>query len=337
MSVIVLGLAISAYAFLTKPAIQAASLVVIFITASTRIAPSILKLQQGILQLRGAAGATELFFEISDSVIDTTEYGNRNRDTNSNDFNSKQGISLKNISFAYPNSDRRALNQISLEIKENSSFAIVGPSGSGKSTLVDLILGVISPQQGELSVFGLEPKRMQSLEPGKIAYVPQSVYLTSGSILENVGLGIDRANIDPDRVLSALLSALEKVHLDFWVNSLSQGIHSTVGERGSRLSGGQKQRLGIARALYQDPLLLVLDEATSSLDAESEHEISASIESLKRKITTIIIAHRLSTVIKCDQVAYLNDGALVSQGTFTELRKAVPNFDRQANLMGITG
>jgi len=333
MSVIVSGLAISAYAFLTKPAIQAASLVVIFITASTRIAPSILKLQQGILQLRGAAGATELFFEISDSVIDTTEYGNRNRDTNSNDFNSKQGISLKNISFAYPNSDRRALNQISLEIKENSSFAIVGPSGSGKSTLVDLILGVISPQQGELSVFGLEPKRMQSLEPGKIAYVPQSVYLTSGSILENVGLGIDRANIDPDRVLSAL----KKVHLDFWVNSLSQGIHSTVGERGSRLSGGQKQRLGIARALYQDPLLLVLDEATSSLDAESEHEISASIESLKRKITTIIIAHRLSTVIKCDQVAYLNDGALVSQGTFTELRKAVPNFDRQANLMGITG
>jgi ATP-binding cassette subfamily C protein len=198
---------------------------------------------------------------------------------------------------------------------------------------VDLILGVISPQQGELSIFGLEPKKIQSLEPGKIAYVPQSVYLTSGSILENVGLGIDRANIDPGRVLSAL----EKVHLDLWVNSLSQGIHSTVGERGSRLSGGQKQRLGIARALYQDPLLLVLDEATSSLDAESEHEISASIESLKRKITTIIIAHRLSTVIKCDQVAYLNDGELVSQGTFTELRKAVPDFDRQANLMGITG
>lgn len=163
--------------------------------------------------------------------------------------------------------------------------------------------------------------------------MPQSVYLTSGSILENVGLGIDLANIDPERVQSAL----EKVHLDLWVNGLSQGIHSTVGERGSRLSGGQKQRLGIARALYQDPLLLVLDEATSSLDAESEHEISASIESLKRKITTIIIAHRLSTVIKCDQVAYLNEGELVSQGTFTELRKAVPDFDRQANLMGITG
>jgi ABC-type multidrug transport system fused ATPase/permease subunit len=121
------------------------------------------------------------------------------------------------------------------------------------------------------------------------------------------------------------------------VNGLSQGILSTVGERGSRLSGGQKQRLGIARALYQDPLLLVLDEATSSLDAESEHEISASIESLKRKITTIIIAHRLSTVIKCDQVAYLNNGELVSQGTFTELRQAVPDFDRQANLMGISG
>ena len=332
MSVIVLGLAISAYAFLTKPAIQAASLVVIFITASTRIAPSILKLQQGILQLRGAAGASELFFEISDSVVDTNKNYAQDLSIKSSNFSTEQGITLKNISFTYPESKRRALHEISLKIEENSSFAIVGPSGSGKSTLVDLILGVIRPEHGELSVFGLEPIRMQSLEPGKIAYVPQNVYLTSGSILENVGLGIDQAKIDPDRVQSVL----EKVHLDMWINSLSQGIHSKVGERGSSLSGGQKQRLGIARALYQNPLLLVLDEATSSLDAESEHEISASIESLKQKITTIIIAHRLSTVIKCDQVAYLNDGRLISQGTFKELRRVVPDFDRQANLMGIS-
>lgn len=333
MSIIVSGLAISAYAFLTKPAIQAASLVVIFITATTRIAPSILKLQQGILQLRGAAGATELFFEIHDSVADINHYGDEVLGLQTYTFHPKQGITLSDVSFSYPKSHNRALSRISLKIPANSSFAIVGPSGSGKSTLVDLILGVIRPQEGSLDIFGVEPKNMQSDEPGKIAYVPQSVYLTSGSILENVGLGINREKIDESRVWNVL----ERVRLDLWAKGLSHGIHSSVGERGSQLSGGQKQRLGIARALYQDPIMLVLDEATSSLDAESEHEISASIESLKQKITTIIIAHRLSTVINCDQVVYLNEGKIISQGTFTELRRAVPDFDRQANLMGITG
>ena len=226
-----------------------------------------------------------------------------------------------------------AVSNVDLEIKEGQFIAIVGSSGSGKTTLVDLILGVIRPQEGSLDIFGVEPKNMQSDEPGKIAYVPQSVYLTSGSILENVGLGINREKIDESRVWNVL----ERVRLDLWAKGLSHGIHSSVGERGSQLSGGQKQRLGIARALYQDPIMLVLDEATSSLDAESEHEISASIESLKQKITTIIIAHRLSTVINCDQVVYLNEGKIISQGTFTELRRAVPDFDRQANLMGITG
>lgn len=333
MSVIVSGLAISAYAFLTKPAIQAASLVVIFITATTRIAPSILKLQQGILQLRGAAGATELFFDIHDSVADINYYEEEDLGSQTYTFHPEQGITLSDVSFTYPKSHNRALNRISLKIPANSSFAIVGPSGSGKSTLVDLILGVILPQEGSLDIFGVEPKNIQSDDPGKIAYVPQSVYLTSGSILENVGLGINREKIDESRVWNVL----ERVRLDYWAKSLSHGIHSSVGERGSQLSGGQKQRLGIARALYQDPIMLVLDEATSSLDAESEHEISASIESLKQKITTIIIAHRLSTVTNCDQVAYLNEGQIVSQGTFTELRRAVPDFDRQANLMGITG
>jgi ABC-type multidrug transport system fused ATPase/permease subunit len=332
MSVILSGLAISAFAFLTKPAIQAASLIIVFIAASTRIAPSVLKLQQGVIQLRGAAGATELFFEIYDSLIESHEYEESPRGQQKSDFDLSQGITLKSITYKYPGSDREALFRISTQIEKNSSFAIVGPSGSGKSTLVDVILGLISPQEGSLNIFGLQPKSATLINPGKVAYVPQNVYLTPDSIIENICLGINTDLVDQKKVWGVL----EAVGLDGWITSLREGVYTAVGERGSRLSGGQKQRLGIARALYQDPLLLVLDEATSSLDADSENEISLTIESLKTRVTVIIIAHRLSTVMGCDRVAYLRNGQIVSEGTFNELRRAVPDFDRQANLMGIS-
>jgi UDP-glucuronate decarboxylase len=142
------------------------------------------------------------------------------------------------------------------------------------------------------------------------------VYLISGSILENIGLGLDPEDIDVNKCWKVL----EAVHLSSWVASLENGLLSVVGERGSKLSGGQRQRIGIARALYQDPILIVLDEATSALDAESEYEISKSIEAMKHRVTTVVIAHRLSTVKNCDSVAYLQGGELVAQGTFDELR-----------------
>lgn len=331
ISVIVAGLGISAYAFLTKPAIEAASLVAIFLTAATRIAPSVLKLQQGVLQLRGAAGATELFFEIHDRISSKGEITSSNFQFQGPDLDYSSGITMDQVTYTYPNSEKPALHNVSLRIPHQSTFAIVGPSGAGKSTLVDLLLGVISPQIGNIELFGISPTKLIT-NYHRVAYVPQNVYLMSGSIFENIGLGLLPEEIDLDKCWEVL----DRVHLSSWVLSLEKDLHSDVGERGSRLSGGQRQRIGIARALYQDPTLIVLDEATSALDAESEYEISQSIEAIKHQVTTIIIAHRLSTVKYCDSVAYLQRGELMAQGTFDQLRDLIPNFDRQANLMGIT-
>jgi ABC-type multidrug transport system fused ATPase/permease subunit len=334
VSVIFAGLGISAFAFLTKTAVEAASLVAIFLTAAYRIAPSVLKLQQGILQLRGAAGATELFFEIDSHLLTSTK-------TNSYDKISvvrvlhtasiKDAVIVDNVNFTYQGRSEPALNHINLRLEANRSLAIVGPSGAGKTTLVDVILGVITPDEGEIKIFGQTPESIYQHKSLRMGYVPQNVFLTTGSILENISLGIERDNID----LDLAWEVLKGVHLDDFVLSLEDNIYSNVGERGSRLSGGQRQRLGIARALYQNPSLLVLDEATSSLDAESEYEISRTIQSIKHKVTIIVIAHRLSTVIDSDVVVYMKEGRIIAQGTFDSLRDSVPDFDKQANLMGI--
>lgn len=331
-SIVVSGLGVSAFAFLTKPAIEAASLVAIFLTAATRIAPSVLKLQQGILQLKGAAGATELFFEIENSVNGDVYLGPRDKSNVLVTLDLNKGVQVFQLSYNYPGQEKYALHDISFEVLSNHSLAIVGPSGAGKSTLVDLILGVIQPSYGSIKLFNLDPETLLESRLSKVAYVPQSVYMATGSILDNVALGISPEQIDVEKVWEVL----KMVQLDDWVSHLEEGIHSQVGERGTRISGGQRQRLGIARALYQEPILLVLDEATSSLDAESEYEVSKSLELLRGQVTTLVIAHRLSTVQKCDQVIYLENGRFIAQGTFDELRDSIPNFDRQAELMGIT-
>ena len=333
ISVVFAGLGISAFAFLTKPALQAASLVAIFFTAAYRIAPSVLKLQQGVLQLKGAAGATELFFEIETHL---SKYGKMEESSSSstripNPQTDETAIELIGVNFSYPERENVALSDINLKIPARKSFAIVGPSGAGKSTLVDLILGVIRPNSGEVKVFGTTPSWLTMNEGLRIGYVPQTVYLSNGSLLENICLGLPRENMNEQEAWRVL----EAVHLASWVSELEEGINTPVGERGSRLSGGQRQRLGIARALYQNPALLVLDEATSSLDAESEYEISSTIHELKNEVTTVVIAHRLSTVMNADQVVYMQEGKIIAQGTFDSLRDDVPNFDRQANLMGI--
>lgn len=334
VSVIFAGLGISAFAFLTKTAVEAASLVAIFFTAAYRIAPSILKLQQGILQLKGAAGATELFFEIDSHLSLNLAPRNNDNFTDFRGLNSAStvyAVRLENVSFTYQGRSEPALVDINLRLEANKSLAVVGPSGAGKTTLVDVILGVITPDKGKIEIFGQPPELIYQNKSLRLAYVPQSVFLASGSILENIGLGIEKDDID----LDLAWEALRGVHLSEFVSSLEENIYSSVGERGSRLSGGQRQRLGIARALYQHPSLLVLDEATSSLDAESEYEISKTIQSIKHKVTTVVIAHRLSTVIDSDVVVYMREGRILAQGTFDSLRDSVPDFDKQANLMGI--
>jgi ABC-type multidrug transport system fused ATPase/permease subunit len=194
-----------------------------------------------------------------------------------------------------------------------------------------VLLGVLIPDQGKVLISGLPPLQSVSKWPGAVSYVPQDVVVAAGTIRENVSLGYPPEAATDELVMEALRIA----HLDKFVSELPLGLDTQVGERGTKISGGQRQRLGIARAMFTSPLLLVLDEATSSLDGETEASISNAIHSLHGSTTVVMIAHRLSTVRNADIVVYLSEGIIQATGTFDEVRTAVPDFDRQAKLMGL--
>mgnify|MGYP003349841465 CR=1 FL=1 len=236
-------------------------------------------------------------------------------------FESK--IIIDNVTFGYKDSEKPIFKNMSLTIPQGKIVGIVGPSGSGKTSLVDLILGVLEPVNGKVLISGVSPRIAAAKWSGAISYVPQNVFIKEGTILENVILGYDYDPSDEIRVWGAL----QKSQLESWVKSLSEGLNTQVGEFGSRLSGGQKQRVGIARALYTSPKLIVLDEATSSLDSQTEHDFTDALNSLKSKTTLIIIAHRLSTVKQCNKIVYMEDGEIVSFGSFEEVREKVPRQD----------
>lgn len=240
-------------------------------------------------------------------------------------------LTVEKVDFTYPKGTRKALSGVSLAVPSGTSCAIVGPSGSGKTTLVDLILGMFEQQAGEIFVSKRKPLVAITEYPGAIGYVPQDVAIFQGTIRHNIALGFP----DEDATDERINFALEVAHLKEFIESLPHGMDTEVGTRGSKLSGGQRQRLGIARAMFTRPKLLILDESTSSLDAQTELLVTESLESIPYDITTIIIAHRLSTVRNVDQVIYLEMGEVKARGTFDEVRAKVPDFDSQARLMGL--
>lgn len=235
-------------------------------------------------------------------------------------------IQVDNLSFQYPDGDKPVLNNITLDIPMGSSIAFVGGSGSGKTTLIDLILGLINPTHGQVLKNG-EPiqKDLRSWHQ-RIGYVPQDVFIADCTVTEAVAFGLEPHEIDVERVKYCLeVAALTEV-----VESLENGLDTKLGYNATRLSGGQKQRMGIARALYRNPSVLILDEATSALDNETEHKITKTIERISKDITVIIVAHRLSTVRNVDQLVYLSNGQIANQGTFAEVQRANAEF---ANLV----
>lgn len=330
-TVVLAAVIISAIQFLLQDSTRAIATLAVFLAAGSRIAPAVLRLQQNFLQIRNSLAASSSTLEIIEEFKDL-------KTLDVNDLRSNQGylgfepsISVRNVNFSYPGTTTEVLKNINLEVSPGDFVAITGISGSGKSTLVDLILGVMDPKSGEIKISGTPPLNAFKEWPGAVAYVPQDVYLIQGTVRDNFEIGLNGTQNQDDKYIKALVDA----KMEFIFSPPNLGLDTMVGENGTKLSGGQRQRLGIARALTTSPQLLVLDEATSSLDSETETELTESIQALKGSSTIIMIAHRLSTVRQADKVVYLNEGRIQAIGTFEEVRSQVPNFDTQAKLMGL--
>ncbi len=224
-------------------------------------------------------------------------------------------ISIRDLHYHYPNSTEQALNGVSLDIPKGKAIAFIGPSGAGKTTIVDVLLGLLEPQKGEVLVDGKNIFESISAWQRNIGYIPQFIYLSDDSIRRNIGFGIPDEKIDEEKIRRAV----ELAQLSELVDRLPDDLDTVIGERGTRLSGGQRQRIGIARALYHNPQVLVMDEATSALDNITEQHIIDAIDVLKGERTIIMIAHRLSTVMNCDVLYMMDQGQIVDAGTYGEL------------------
>jgi ABC-type multidrug transport system fused ATPase/permease subunit len=331
-STVVLGtLIISASQFLLQDASRAVATLSVFMAASTRIAPAVMRIQQGTIGIRQSLGSAEPTLTLIESLEGVEENPEATNSLDISHLGFSPTVDIRNLSLTYPNKIVPALNQVSLEIESGTFVAIVGPSGAGKTSLVDVLLGVLDGTSGSVLISGNPPLQTIAKWPGAIAYVPQDVAMSSGTIRENITLGFPENSEDEGLIHDALRTA----QLLTFIESLPQGLDTQVGERGTKLSGGQRQRLGIARAMFTKPKLLVLDEATSALDGQTESDISSSILELKGSATVVMIAHRLSTVRFADLVVYIDGGKILAKGTFEEVRMQVPNFEKQAQLMGL--
>ena len=331
-STVILGaLLISAAQFSLQDSKHAVATLAVFLAAGTRVAPAVMRMQQGAITIKNSIGSAEPTLELIETLakVDGTPEVKDSFDLNHEDFDSN--IKITDLFFTYPGSSNPALSSMNLDVTRGQSVAIVGPSGAGKTTFVDLLLGVLNPDSGSIKISGVTPLAAITKWAGAMAYVPQDVVISNGSIRENIALGFP-SSIGTDELVN---KALDIAHLRGFAYGLEDGIDTQVGERGTKISGGQRQRLGIARAMFTNPKLLVLDEATSSLDGLTEAAISEAVLRLKGSVTVIMIAHRLSTVRNADLVVYMESGRMIATGTFEEVRSQVPDFDNQAKLMGL--
>jgi ABC-type multidrug transport system fused ATPase/permease subunit len=226
-----------------------------------------------------------------------------------------ENVVVDRLDFNYEQSENLVLSNINIKILSGEAVGFVGQSGSGKSTLIDIMLGLLEPQSGSVLINGQTIENVKQSWQKQIGYIPQTIFLMDDSLRRNIAIGIADTEIDEVAIVEALKSA----QLEEFVASLPEGLDTVVGERGVRLSGGQRQRIGIARALYHRPSVLVLDEATSSLDTETEHGVMQAVQALQGDKTVIIVAHRLSTVEYCDRLYRLDAGRIVEEGTFDEV------------------
>jgi ATP-binding cassette subfamily C protein len=246
-------------------------------------------------------------------------------------LNSPIGVELRDVSFSYPDADQPALRNASFEIQPGSQVALMGPSGAGKSTIADLLCAVLTPTSGVIARTDSANRADGRLGLGRVSYVPQRPGLVSGTILDNVALAESYDEVNREQALEAL----ELANLSNLIAELPNGLDTPLGKLQDGLSGGQIQRLGLARALYTQPGLLVMDEATSALDAESEAEIQKALDAMRGKVTVVLIAHRLNTIQHADKVILVEEGVVKDSGTFKELIARNPSVERVVDLMKV--
>ncbi|WP_348788239.1 ABC transporter ATP-binding protein [Leifsonia sp. NPDC080035] len=323
---------VGAVGFLTGGSLVAAiTAVSVFSLAGFRMAPSITRFQAVI-------GTTTANLPHAQNVIaDITAMEKQNAEARAGADTGvlpehPTSLDLDAVTFAYSPDSPAALREVDLSIPFGSTVAFVGSSGAGKSTLVDLILGLVEPTGGSITIDGTPLRHVASAWHSRVGYVPQDVSLFDGTVGQNVALTWSD-DVDPVRAQAAL----EQAQLWDVIANREGGLDGVIGERGLALSGGQRQRLGIARALYVDPFVLVMDEATSALDTATEAAVAQAIRELHGKVTVILVAHRLSTIRHADTIYFMSDGRIVASGSFDELVRTVPAFAEQAALAGMTG
>lgn len=311
--------------------IESAGTIGVFLSGGFRLTASMLPLQNALLSVKNEIAIARRAHEILSENQTLSTAGKMQAKDKKPASNSKAvGFEALNASFVYGNSQSPALDSISLRVEPGQLVSFIGSSGAGKSTIADLVCGIISPTQGTVNLL-VDGEATSPTLRGLVSYVPQKPGLVSGSIAANVALAVSPSDVDAEKVWSALSMA----HLDHVVEALPSGINTDLGKMMDGLSGGQIQRLGLARALYSDPGLLVMDEATSALDAESEEEINKALRDLRGKVTIALIAHRLNTVQHSDKVFLLDSGKLADSGTFQELVSRNSTVQRFVELMRI--
>lgn len=316
--VFVLGVAVGATALVQFSSFEGAlQMLALFVASGFRTIPSVARLLGAIGSIRTGAGSLDL---VSGDVAEANRIASRSARRASGTLDG--GLEITNLWYSYPGSHASVLRGVNISVPARSSLALVGPSGSGKSTLVDLMIGLLEPSSGTIRGDGRSIQDVMDSWQDCIGYVPQDVFVAEDSVRANVAFGVDPIMVDDDLVWSCLRAA----QLDDVVSALPGRLDASAGERGSRLSGGQRQRLGIARALYRGPKVLFLDEATSALDSETERRISDMLGGLQERMTVVIVAHRLSTVKHCDQIAVLEGGQLSGSGEFESLMARNPTF-----------
>ena len=299
----------------------------IYALAGFKLLPAFQTIYSNVAQIRSNLPSYELLRDdlINSQVQDKITKG---LDQNNEYLHAKEFISLKDVSFSYPSRKEEALVNLSFEIPVNKSIGIVGATGSGKSTVIDIVMGLIQPDRGNIYIDNqpLKPEKIRAWQ-NTLGFVPQNIFLADTTIRENIAFGIPEDKIDDYRVKEVIKLA----HMDQFINDLPENFNTKVGEWGMQLSGGQRQRIGIARALYDDADVLILDEATSALDGITEQYIMEAIQDFSGSKTIIMIAHRLTTVQKCDLIFFMEKGAIIDQGTYDELLVRNPTFKKMAS------